>query len=151
MDFDVVHQAYANEIQRLAYRQQVPGMDPDDVANEMLIVLWKASRSFKAEQGSFGTYWWSLWLNRRSDIAEAYHARKRVKAIPTGTVPDTVVYDPLPLLPPTSDPVEAMVWRLLAAGETGQDTRVLTEMSRRRYYDLLASWRTEEVRDGLID
>ena len=152
LDFETAHAMYANEIRMLARRQHVPGLDEDDVANEMLIVLWRACDTYQpASATSFGAYWWSMWLNRRSDISGAHYARKRIRAIPVSTMPERAYMDPMPLDPPTSDPVEALVWRLLAAGESGAEVRMLTELSKRGYYSLIEGWRNEDVRERLID
>jgi DNA-directed RNA polymerase specialized sigma24 family protein len=151
MDFDAALRQYGGEIRRIAHRQVLPGMDADDIASEMTIVLWKACSTYdKSTSTPFGTYWWSMWKNRRSDLNESYYAKKRARTVPVERVPETTYSDSFPLLPPTRDPVEAMVWRLLAEGESGKDVRMLTEMSRRRYYDLIASWRTDDIRDALL-
>lgn len=151
-DYEAVHAKYAPQISLLARRQHVPGLEPDDVASEMTITLWRAYTTFSNDsQTSFGSYWWTLWLNRRSDIAQSYYAGKRVRAVPMSQVPERSYTDPLPLDPPTKDPVGAMVWRLLAEGESGKDVRMLTEISRRSYHRLLGGWRTEDVRRSLLD
>lgn len=82
MDFRVAHGIYGPEIARISQNARVPGMDTDDVAQEMTICLWKASVTHDPAKGPFGTYWWSLWLNRRSDITGAHHAMKRITPSP---------------------------------------------------------------------
>jgi len=150
IDFDVVYDRHRGEIDLLSHTQRVPGLDPDDVASEMLVVLWKASQTYRPGATSFGTYWWSLWLNRRSDLAGSYYARKRVHAISTDQVPDSAYYDRVePEAPVPTTAVGRLIWKLLAAGEPGTEIRSLTDTSRRRYYDTIQEWRTEEVRDLL--
>ena len=151
MDFPTAYARYAAEVARLSRTQRVPGLDAEDVENEMLIVLWKAVDSYVPAKGGFGPYWWSLWLNRRHDIASAYFAVKRIHPILTESVPDAGYGERLFPLPPDTDATGARIWGSLARGDTPKEVQEDTGVSRRRYYDYLRQWRTKEVRDGLRD
>lgn len=148
-DFEDCYRDFGPQIQRLAYRQHVPGMEPEDVSSEMTIVLWKAFVTYQDGATTFGSYWWSMWLNRRSDLAGTYYARKRVHPIPVSQVPERVYEAPGALLPPPTTPMGRLVWRMLADGERGGDVRDMTHLSRRGYYDLIRSWRSDDVRSML--
>jgi DNA-directed RNA polymerase specialized sigma24 family protein len=150
MDFDTAWAMYGPEIGRIALRQRVPGLDPDDVASEMSICLWRACRTFRPGATPFGTYWWSLWLNRRSDIADAHYALKRVHGIPTDTLPERAYDDALFPMPPTKDELGVAVWGALAAGDTPKEVQDDHGLSRRRYYDIIRGWQTPEVRAALL-
>lgn len=155
MDFTAAFGLYRDEINLLSTRQGIPGMDADDVANEMLVCLWKACQTYDPQHGiTFGAYWWSVWTNRKINLLASYHAPSRPRAV---LVPDPAVLDRrtcdvrLPPEPPAgASSLERVVWELLASGERGTSVRTLTEMSKRRYYDLLRTWRTDEVRDSLV-
>lgn len=141
---------YASEISRLSMTQWVPGLDPDDIASEMMICLWRAVQTYKQGSIPFGAYWWRIWANRRDDITEAYYAVKRVHGIPTEVLPEGPA--PVPQvfpLPPTRDPLAVRVWNGLASGDAPIEVQTDNAISRRRYYDLVASWRTDEVRRRL--
>lgn len=149
MDFDTAWPAYEQQIRRLSVTQRVPGLDPDDVASEMAICLWKATNTYRAGTGPFGTYWWSLWLNRRSDIAAAHHAIKRVHGIPTDVLPERAYQQVLFPMPPTKDPLGRAVWGALAGGDTPKEVQRDHDLTRRRYYEIIRQWRTDEVREAL--
>lgn len=152
MDFDLAWSRYGREIERIAHHQWVPGMDTDDVMNEMLICLWRATQSYRPALGySFPAYWWSLWLNRRSDITEAYKALKRVHGIPYEHPPERTVQDVLFPMPPTTDELGVAVWGALGLGDTPSEVQSDLGISRRRYYDVIRRWRTKAVRDHLTD
>lgn len=150
MDFEDAYRQYRREIDRLAYVQRLPGLDPEDIAQEMVITLWKATESYRAERGSFGAYWWSLWLNRRSDLAGSYFTIKRVHGIPTETLPEAMVWDQHQPLPPKgSTDQQRRIWEAVAAGDTPQEVRDGEGISKRRYYATVHGWRSEEVHESL--
>lgn len=149
MDFDRAWARYEHEIGRLSKTQYVPGMDADDVASEMSICLWRATQTYKSGATTFGAYWWSLWLNRRSDIADAYYAIKRAHGVPVERVPERGYEPTLFPMPPTRDPLGVSVWGALATGDTPKEVQDDHAISRRRYYELIAGWRTDDVREGL--
>lgn len=155
MDFQEAHRLYEAEILRLAKTQPVLGMDPEDVVSEMLMCLWKATQTWAPGKGSFGTWWWSIWLNRRSDINAAFHAAKRPLSYPTshrpGLLDRQVMQRRDPDVPTGSSARDGLIWRLIASGEPVSEILRLTETSRRGYYSLMKRWRTEEVRDDLRD
>ena len=149
MDFDTAWAVYEAQIRRVSHTQRVPGMDPDDIYNEMAICLWRATKTFTPGPTPFGSYWWSLWLNRRGDIAAAHYALKRVHGIPTEHLPERSYEDTLFPIPSTSEPLGIAVWGALAGGDTAKEVQDDHGISRRRYYDIIGSWRTEQVREAL--
>lgn len=152
MDFQEAHALFKHDIKVSALSQKVPGLDYDDVVSEMTICLWRATETYKAGTGtSFGAYWWSLWLNRRSDIAQAYHAAKRVHPVLSDEplAEGTYNMSVKPQAPAGASDVDRLVWDLLAAGETATDTMELTGISRRRYYKTIDSWCTEDIYEEL--
>lgn len=149
MDFDTAWATYEGQIRRTSLTQRVPGLDPDDVASEMAICLWRATKTYTPGATPFGSYWWSLWLNRRSDIADAHYALKRVHGIPTEHLPEHTYEDALFPMPPTRDALGIAVWGALAGGDTAKEVQDDHGLTRRRYYDIIARWRTPEVRAAL--
>lgn len=150
MKFSEAYEKYRRDIKVTALAQRVPGLDYDDVVSEMLICLWRASQTYKPGKATFGAYWWSLWLNRKANLVEAFNTAKRGVAVPTEDIElGSYVQRTFPEAPRGSSPQERMVWDLLGHGEPIKDVISLTRLSRRRYYDLIASWRTDEVREGL--
>lgn len=152
MDFQDTYALYRRDIRVSALSQKVPGLDYDDVVSEMDICLWRACETYKKGTGtSFGSYWWSLWLNRRSDIAQAYYANKRVHPVLSDEplVEGSYVHPDAPKPPAGSSATDRLVWDLLAAGETATDTMDLIGVSRRKFYKTVRTWRTDEVRDAL--
>lgn len=146
MDFEATYEAFKDQIARLSCVQRIPEMEPEDVENEMTVMLWKAVDTHDDAKGPFGTYWWSLWLNRRSDLSKSYYAVKRVHGLPTGTVPDQSYAQKVFPLPPKTDALGRRVWGAIANGDTTAEVRRDQELSRRRFYQLIHSWRTEEIR-----
>lgn len=151
MDFGEAYERYGAEIKRLSSSQYVPGNEPDDVANEMLVILWKACETYVPGRGAFGPYWWSLWLNRRNDITAAYHALKRVHGIPTEHLPELEYGMKMFPMPPETDELGRRVWGAIARGDTPKEVQTEVGISRRRYYAYIEDWRTEEVRGTLSD
>lgn len=152
MSFAEAYEAYAQDIRTSALSQKVPGLDYDDVVSEMSICLWVATETYKAgSRTSFGSYWWSLWLNRRSDIAGAYHAGKRVHPILTDEplVEGSYVAPEAPEPPTGACAQDRVVWELLAAGDTATEVIADVELTRRRYYGIVGGWRNDEVRKSL--
>jgi hypothetical protein len=152
MNFQEAHALFRHDIKVSALSQRVPGLDYDDVVSEMTICLWRACETYKSGTGTrFGSYWWSLWLNRRSDIAHAYYAAKRVHPVLSDEplVEGSYVTQMAPEAPQGASDADRMVWDLLASGETATDTMELLGMSRRRYYKTVKTWQTDEVRDAL--
>lgn len=153
--FEALYADYAQEIRRLSATQFVPGMEPEDVASEMMVALWKASQSYNPRgRLSFGQWWWTVWLNRRSDLAGIYHATKRIHPVPVEDAvlsafdkPDSSLA-PFPRCP-SDDPLDRNVWRLLAEGHNAREVITYTAITRRRYYAMIHRWRTEEVRERL--
>jgi hypothetical protein len=152
MNFQEAHAAYKHDIKVSALSQRVPGLDYDDVVSEMTICLWRACDTYKSGTGTtFGAYWWSLWLNRRSDIASAYYAHKRIHPLLSDEPLSEGSYtqDHRPDPPVGASDVDRLVWDMLAEGETATDTMDLLGMSRRSYYNTVRAWRTDEVWDSL--
>lgn len=151
MDWDDAHRACEKEISRLSRTQRVPGLEPEDVANEMLSVLWKAATTYQPDRGAFGVYWWSSWLNRRNDLLSAFSARKRPPVVPVANVPEVPgpEYHPFPMPPEGTGILAQEVWGAIAYGETTTQIRRDLELSKRRYYSIIKSWHTDEVRRDL--
>lgn len=153
MTFSEVYEKFESDIRVTALSQRVPGLDYDDIVSEMVACLWKAWATFKEGTVRFAAYWWSIWLNRRSDLTAQANAFKR---------PKQVLLSDLTILPQHGysmarwpDPpagtteLEQRVWDLLASGEPRSVVLEETGMSKRRYYDIINGWRTEEVEKAL--
>lgn len=149
MEFSEVYREFASDIRVTALSQRVPTLDYDDIVSEMTACLWKAWLTYSPCGTSFGAYWWSVWLNRRSDLTAQANAFKR---------PKHVLLSDLSILPqqgysmarwpdaPTgSGELERTVWDLLASGEPVNKVMERTGISRRRYYDIINGWRSQEV------
>lgn len=154
MTFGEAYDAYKQDIRVSALSQKVPGLDYDDVVSEMLICLWKATETYKTGTGtSFGAYWWSLWLNRRSDIASSWHATKRIHPVLSDEPLVEGQYEDRPMVNPPGEvsAQDRMVWDLLATGASAADTMRAMSISRRRYYSTVRDWRTKTVYETLRD
>ena len=153
MDFAEAHQQFKSQIRAVARSQRVPGLDYDDIVSEMLVCLWRAVTSWREDQGTgFASYWWTLWCRRKATLVKAYY---RIKRPITITVEDEVLDtawcpQDIPLPPRGTTDEEALVWMLVASGEPVKDILEAMGMSRRRYYEVIRSWRTEKVRTGLV-
>lgn len=153
MEFSEVYRRYSDDIAITALSQRVPGLDYDDVVSEMTGCLWKAWLTWKPGHAGFGSYWWSLWLNRRSDITEAAYRLKRPKTVALGDelFPESrYLLDLVPDPPAQCTRQQRLVWMLLASGEPVNEVMRITGLSKRGYYDLIRSWRTKEVRSALL-
>lgn len=152
IDFDDTLASRWSEIRYLAHTQYVPGMDADDIASEMSTCLWRSWATYVPESGDFGTYWWSCWLNRRTDLWEGATAAKRPVLVPVeDKYLDRPVTDRTGVLPPppgTTD-LGQMVWNLIARGETAVAIRQALRIGKRTYYDVITGWRTPAVRQYL--
>src|SRR4051812_48493976 len=75
-----------SEIQKLATWQAIPGMKYSDVKQELIYTLWRAVDTYRPEVGTtLGQWWWAIWMRRKSDLIEAYFAKKN---------PHPDLYDP---------------------------------------------------------
>lgn len=150
MDFEAVYRENEVELRRIARNAWMPGMDADDIYSELLVCLWKATTTYDAgSETKFQSYWWSLWLNRRKDLLRAYYAQRRGDAIPFPELPDKVVTEnPFPSIR-LDRWEEQAVWMLLGYGFTATEIQAL--VPRRRYYQIIQSWRTPDVRKALLD
>ena len=156
MNFDAVWEQYKTDMAVAAFGQTVPGLDYDDVVSEMGICLWRATQTYDPDcEVSFGAYWWSLWLNRKADLVDAWKARKRVDlgtTVPLDDV-DESDYGYVQRLhigaPEGSSATEALIWDLLSAGFTSTEVRDHSTISLRRYYATIARWRTKTIHDLL--
>lgn len=155
--FAEAYENHHDEISRLskAPGQQVPGMDPADIASEMAIVLWKCTEKYDGGHVPFGAYWWQAWRNRRNDLLESYFATKRVHPIPVGDLPDVVALAPdpldgiLPNAPEGSVFPDTELWNAIARGSTPSEAVVDLGISRRTYYKHVSGWRNDDVRKKL--
>lgn len=153
-EFSEVYKKYAPDIRITALSQSVPLLDYDDIVSEMLACLWKAWLTYKDGVTTFGAYWWSLWLNRRSDLtsqANAYKRPKHVLLSDLGILPKQPGYTMArwPDPPAGTGELETVVWHLLASGEPRSAVIERTGVSKRRYYDIIDGWRSEEVQKRL--
>ena len=57
----------------------------------------------------------------------------------------------VPPAPPGSSLLEQAVWGLLATGHTRQDVMSITKITKRRYYEIIHSWRNSEELLGLTE
>ena len=154
MDFDAAYPLYRREILSLS-RSPFLDLEPDDIESEMTVALWRATQTYDPAKTDtpFGTYWWSCWKNRRSDLAAKFYAQKRIH--PDLVEPNAEVLDrtcdrrPFPAPPPGTSAVGVTLWGLLATGETGVDAMAQTEVTKRVYYAQIKMWRTDSVKGRL--
>lgn len=149
--FEEVYPGFRDDIATTALSQRIPGMDYDDIVQEMTACLWKAVQTWQDGAGaSLGAYWWSLWLNRRSDLTDAATARKRARLVPVPFPLDSTYVDRhLPAPPQGSEALDVLIWTLLAHGDPPGAVKALVGV--RRYYRAIHSWRTEAVWEELLD
>lgn len=151
MDFVEAYEQHREQIGRHARTVFVPGLESEDVASEMTVCLWNACKNYTPGKGQFAPYWWSLWLNRKADIIRSWNAEKRVHPIPVETLPETGYGEALfPMPPAESDHLGCKVWLDIAVGYSPTEVRRKHHLSARRYYSLIESWRTDEVRRSLL-
>lgn len=147
MEFSEAHEKYAHDIRVAALSQRVPGLDYDDVVQEMTACLWKACASYKG--GNFPSYWWSIWLNRKIDLIRRWTYRYPTAPILTDEPEHGSYEDSHIPPPPDGGELEHTVWGLLAQGYERQDVLALLQITRHRYYNMLRTWKRDEVREGL--
>lgn len=149
MEFSEVYERYSSDIRITALSQRVPGLDHDDIVSEMEACLWKAWLTYTPSPTSFGSYWWSIWLNRRNDLTTLANRLKRPRHVLVSDVsilgeqPYAMQHWPEP--PRGTTELERRVWDLLASGEPRSVVLEETGVSKRRYYDIIDRWRTREV------
>jgi hypothetical protein len=157
MEFAAVLQVRQQRIAKHANTQRVPGLAPDDVAQELTACLWRAFTTFTGEysESRFNKYWWSIWLNRKADLIDHFFAGKRAAEIThlepeelEALAPLVTVRDVVPC--PSSDPVARAAWFMLQEGYQAQEVRKVLEISLRKFYGIIASWRCPEVRELLV-
>lgn len=152
MEFSEVYERFRDDIAVTAIGQFVSGLDYDDVVSEMTACLWKAWQSHDPAKGPLGTYWWSLWLNKRRDLGITANAKKRPPTTPYSPeyLPEgRYLLDLMPSPPEGTGPMGQMVWRLLSEGLKPVEVMNICGLSRRAYYTLIKGWRTEQVRNYL--
>lgn len=153
MEFSEVYEKYEPDIRVAALSQRVPGLDYDDVMAEMVGCLWKAWQTYTPGPTTFGSYWWSVWLNRRNDLTALANRMKRPKHVLISDVSilgqQSYEMSQWPEPPAGTAELERRVWDLLASGEPRSVVLEETGMSKRRYYDIIRGWRTEEVERSL--
>jgi hypothetical protein len=155
IEFGEQYEKYRRQVKVLARLQRVPGLDADDVEVEMLVCIWKAVQTFDPSNGlDFGGWWWTLWLNRRSDISEAFYADKRPRPLSCDPAIMNVVADQaeaMVVVPacPTTGRADSAVWSALANGRTVSQAMEEAEVSRRGFYNILRGWRTPVIRNYL--
>lgn len=154
MDFIEVYERFKRDIAASAHRQNVPGLDYDDVVSEMTACLWRAWKTFAPGKGRFEVYWWSVWLNHKGHLIQSAYRLKRPKTVlvenhfeNARTYGLYLRADP----PKGCSDLERLVWTLIGSGESGAEIRRITGIPVRAYYRLLRSWRTAEVKESLIE
>lgn len=160
-DFAEVLSDRAEELARLSYTQKVPGLEREDVHQELVATLWKAWTTYTPESGTtLGQWWWVVWIRRKADLIEAFFARKNrfttapftddhleSLAVQIGDSMEPLVS--VSDLCPSDEPTAVALWVLLAAGFTNVEIRNLLGISVRRFYSIVDTWRTAEVRAAL--
>lgn len=138
-----------------AWKTRVPGLDAEDVAQEMRIAYLLAWRSFDERLGlRFEQYAWAVWMNRRGKLFRAFFTDKRaadakavsytleeLEAFCPLFVPSELAEEP----PPSFQPLARWVWRMLAYGYTRAEIMEALSISKRKYYAIIESFRTWEV------
>jgi len=157
--FTNVYHERLEDIDKLAWRARIPGMDRDDVRSEMAYCLWVAWRKFDQTQCTdLGVYWWSVWLNHRANWIRSYNAQKRAaKELPFShdeliamaplTYPGQLVEPP----DDVDDNISHTAWAMLALGYLPGEVQEALGLSNRRYYTLIDSWKTSNVHDWLTN
>lgn len=154
MEFSEVYRKFASDIRITALSQKVPTLDYDDIVSEMMACLWKAWLTYSPGSTTFGSYWWSIWLNRRADLTSQANAYKRPKHV---LIPDLTILPKHPAYtmarwpeaPSEAEELEEIVWNLIASGEPRSVVIEKTGVSKRRYYEIISRWRSEEVESRL--
>lgn len=156
MRFQEALDRFQEEISTTAPGQWVPGLERDDVQNEMLMCLSTAADTFNPGKAkTFGVYWWSIWLNRKYDITASYYAAKRPVLVLDSPL-DSLLEEQavrdrphFPDAPRGSSLTERLVWQMVGQGDRVTEVMAATHISRRGYYDIIHKWRTEVVRRDL--
>lgn len=157
-DFAITLESKQREINRLANVQKIPGMTYDDVRAELQEVLWKAWSTYDPKVGTtLGQYWWQLWIRRKGDLIAAFFAQHRPERV-TDAVDVAVLAEvadamspflSLSDLCPSKEPIDRAVWVLLCHGFRGTEIRKMLHLSWRKFYKIIESWKTDEVRSLL--
>lgn len=153
-----------SEIAVTARGQRVPGLTVSEVEAEMWECLWRAHETFNKKSGlTVEQYWWAIWQNRKINLI-AYHFRQkrdRSREVLTDPVvlmdsetmmalhPLVTIDDVLIPLSEDEDPMAVHVWRLLATGSTRMDVLDICEISKRRFYTIVDTWRTDNMKEYL--
>jgi DNA-directed RNA polymerase specialized sigma24 family protein len=148
-----MYEEYVETIHKRSWGQRLPGYDRDDIVSEMTVCLWQACQSYDEAKGSFGAYWWSIWLNRRNDLSLFW--KRRVTLVPTSdmTYFDSWTWDKAFVIPPAPTwfgKTEKTVWTMLAVGVPRKTILTKTGLNTRSYYNILRQWKRHEVR-SLLD
>lgn len=153
--FSYLYERLHADIVRASFHQHIPGMTQEEVAAEMIVCLWRARRTYRKGHGvTLEQYWWAVWMHRKSDLISYFLSQKRdVRKEVLWDDPsiDSEVEAEIVPPAPTRDEVENQVWAMLAAGHTRKDVLAKLAISKRRYYEIIESWRNAEVRSGLTD
>lgn len=69
---------YSDDILGKAWTFRIPGLDPEDIAQELDIILWQKLRKFRGNNGaSERTFAVRVMQNRLLDLAKAANRKKR--------------------------------------------------------------------------
>lgn len=127
----------------------------------MIECLWKARVTYAPSEGlSLEAYWWSVWINRKTDIIRYSYRRKREfgkeQLVSDEWILENVDAEAAVGLtflditdcpaPPTDDWLERQVWFLLSVGAATKEILALCHINVNRYHEIVDSWNTEEIR-----
>ena len=79
--FQAAQPIYDRRIRAFAQKSArlLPSVEPQDIENELLEVLWKACNSYDPDQGArFNTHFWNCAQRRVIDLHKAASAQKRI-------------------------------------------------------------------------
>lgn len=154
--FEAIYETVGRRIAVACKTHFVPGMEREDVRQEMFITLWHAYQSFDptlCNETDFESWWWQHWMSRKADLIDRYFALKRPREALSD--PDQIqqlvdsMYHKLEAgeAPqcPDPDPITTGIWEMLAQGYQGQEVRKVMHLNNRRFYQHIEALQTDEV------
>lgn len=162
-NFRPVYYDWLDTIAKNSWRQRVPGWNREDIQAEMTYCLWVAYRTHdRTKQPDFGVFFWSVWLNHRTDQIRWYNRQKRAAeelpfthdeliALSPVIFPGQLVFTPEEVTNGEDEPDEIarVAWSLLAFGYLPSEVQAALHLNNHRYYAIIDSWRTDAVYDWL--
>ena len=159
--FATVYHEYAQTIGKNAWNARVPGWEMEDVRAEMQFCLWRAFKTFDSTHGTdFGVYFWTIWKTQRAFQIRKYNALKRAAAELPFTLEELAQIGPVMYLGPINadtdifhddelDDLSLAVWSLIGMGYQQVEIKEGLQISNRRYYSIVESWRTPHIYNWL--